>query len=897
MAIEFAVDHKDEVADDAGITQLIGWVTATVETRPGNYRVRDLGGPTPSAIKLLPRKGYLAADGHMYKDETLAAPFRLVANDPAFNLRELTYRFDFDLTTPGGTPVLIPFCRGPAPSMDTTLYLARLMNDLDQPVIEVRTKGYAQDILDITDAALDQLVGNAGNLRTTKLITVGSGGNFATINEALRAASRYAPDYLSTPATWPAIRGRVGVEIRLLSGFVMAEQVFVVQQDLSYVTITSEDAVVTIQRSAITGDNGSSTTAPGINNWRTGCHPAWCAMRNATLPFIKTLFSFDNSGDGYGTVGVMVFEESRAVIFSGCGVKNAGWRGLYVDGATCYARGTIWDGAGYSTGGPDGAAGPDGTRCGIRIANGANVDVRESSAKNCFSGAYITAATAWVISLDASGAGRDTGGTPVVGAEGWGLVCDIAYVMGAGVKANNCTGRGVVVRNGGYCSLDRDTNGNYLSATGCGEYAVRVETGGTLIARSAGLSSMTSHCVSVATSSRAILPGVTATTAAGCGVSASDGSEVVVEGGAITGTGNWGVRLYSSRMHAFGAKIEGTSGDVQLNNGSTLNRNGTTKSDGTTPISCNVVAGEIDPNGTVFGADQRATFRASDSALALSNSTTELVINTAALTTDRNFTLYDSTSFPYKRHTITHGGTGKAIKVYKESGATTLLAILIPGESVRVAPDGSGGWLVLSGGPAASPVDLNRSSLVAGTVYTYTGSSAQTPTLPLAAISKGRPIIIKNLGTSTVTVSRTSPDSIYLDSSSSVTSFVVLPGNSAVLWSDGSEWIATALIAGVRRINTQTGTSYTLPLTDAGGLVTLSNASAVTLTIPQNSTTAFPLGTFIDLAQLGAGQVTVAGSGVTINCTPGAKIAAQYGGARLVKTATDTWLLTGDLSA
>lgn len=157
MAIEFTVDHKDDIADNAGITTLIGWVTATVETKSGNYRVRDLGGPMPSALKLAPRKGYLAADGHMYKDDSLADPFRLVANDPAFNLRELTYRFDFDLTTAIGVPVSIPFCRGPAPSIDTTLYLARLMNDPDQPVIEVRTKGYAKDILDASPFGIDMV--------------------------------------------------------------------------------------------------------------------------------------------------------------------------------------------------------------------------------------------------------------------------------------------------------------------------------------------------------------------------------------------------------------------------------------------------------------------------------------------------------------------------------------------------------------------------------------------------------------------------------------------------------------------------------------------------------------------------------------------------------------------
>lgn len=100
-----------------------------------------------------------------------------------------------------------------------------------------------------------------------------------------------------------------------------------------------------------------------------------------------------------------------------------------------------------------------------------------------------------------------------------------------------------------------------------------------------------------------------------------------------------------------------------------------------------------------------------------------------------------------------------------------------------------------------------------------------------------------------------------------------------------------------RVINTQTGTSYTLVLADAGQLVTLSNASAITLTVPTNASVAFAVGDCIDLAQLGAGQVTIAGAGVTLQSTPGLKISARYGGAKLVKLATDTWLVTGNLSA
>jgi len=99
-------------------------------------------------------------------------------------------------------------------------------------------------------------------------------------------------------------------------------------------------------------------------------------------------------------------------------------------------------------------------------------------------------------------------------------------------------------------------------------------------------------------------------------------------------------------------------------------------------------------------------------------------------------------------------------------------------------------------------------------------------------------------------------------------------------------------------INAQSGTSYTLVIGDASKLVTLSNASAITLTVPANSAVAFPVGTKIDLAQLGAGQVTVAGAGgVTVNATPGLKFVAQYSAATCIKTATDTWLLVGNLEA
>jgi hypothetical protein len=111
---------------------------------------------------------------------------------------------------------------------------------------------------------------------------------------------------------------------------------------------------------------------------------------------------------------------------------------------------------------------------------------------------------------------------------------------------------------------------------------------------------------------------------------------------------------------------------------------------------------------------------------------------------------------------------------------------------------------------------------------------------------------------------------------------------------DSALQIATPLV-----INDQTGTTYTFVLADAGKVVRGSNASAITITIPLDSAVAFAVGTQIAVEQLGAGQISIAPySGVTLNSRSSMrKLSAQYAGAALLKTATDTWWLEGSLSA
>jgi hypothetical protein len=113
-------------------------------------------------------------------------------------------------------------------------------------------------------------------------------------------------------------------------------------------------------------------------------------------------------------------------------------------------------------------------------------------------------------------------------------------------------------------------------------------------------------------------------------------------------------------------------------------------------------------------------------------------------------------------------------------------------------------------------------------------------------------------------------------------------------WYNGTSWFDLSALP--IPINPQTVTTYTLVLADRGKLITASNASAITLTVPTNASVAFPTGTQLSILQTGASQVTVGGAGVTINGTPGLKLRTQWSSATLIKRATDTWALVGDLA-
>ena len=103
---------------------------------------------------------------------------------------------------------------------------------------------------------------------------------------------------------------------------------------------------------------------------------------------------------------------------------------------------------------------------------------------------------------------------------------------------------------------------------------------------------------------------------------------------------------------------------------------------------------------------------------------------------------------------------------------------------------------------------------------------------------------------------------------------------------------------GISGFNAQTGTSYTLVSGDLNKLVTASNASAITVTVPPS---VFSANDVVNLQQIGAGQVTFAqGAGVTISSTGATstapKLRAQFSACSIVCTASNTFTIIGDLS-
>ena len=269
-------------------------------------------------------------------------------------------------------------------------------------------------------------------LTSNLTVTVGSGGDFPTINAALaHVVSTYYPIYLST-AMVPR------VTIQLLSGFVMAEQVLVESLDLSWITITGVDAETVINRSALT------------TNWGTG-YPAFGATNGGFLPIIGQLFNMNTSGTASDRHGILAFSNSRAIVLGGCGVKNAGTHGIFaVCGSTINAYGANASGAGTY---------------GIFASNGSTINAQDADA----SGADTYGICAY------RGSTINAGGADASGAGSYGILADRSSTINA--EFANASGAGI---HGIYAANGSLINAIGADASGAGTHGIYVY-GGSLI--------------------------------------------------------------------------------------------------------------------------------------------------------------------------------------------------------------------------------------------------------------------------------------------------------------------------------------------------------------------------------------------------------------------------------
>ena len=175
-----------------------------------------------------------------------------------------------------------------------------------------------------------------------------------------------------------------------------------------------------------------------------------------------------------------------------------------------------------------------------------------------------------------------------------------------------------------------------------------------------------------------------------------------------------------------------------------------------------------------------------------------------------------------------------------------------------------------------------------------TGYAVATLVANIEGSVTGGNIVIADAGT---IGSASDTDAIAIASNGVVTfsQVPVLPNDTIETADIQDNAVTPAKIAGA--VNAQTGTTYTLVLTDAFKTVTSSNGSAQTVTIPLNSSVAFATGDRIDIVMLGSGTTSVTGaSGVTLNGVNGGTgaISAQFAAVSCLKIATDTWILMGN---
>lgn len=197
-----------------------------------------------------------------------------------------------------------------------------------------------------------------GTYTENATITVGASGDFPTLNEAFAEITKKYPAYK---------QGGLAINLKILSGTTIHEQIAVQKADFSYVTITAEDSVVPVNVDGFTnqGLNAHDLRTPNVGAFIGG-------ENGAGLPCIGCLFQLTQNTNNLAVVGYFANRSSKGVVLSG-----AGFDGFY-DGCISNNESSITIREGIAR---------NCTRWGVHARHNGEVSARSAVLTGCGTGA------------------------------------------------------------------------------------------------------------------------------------------------------------------------------------------------------------------------------------------------------------------------------------------------------------------------------------------------------------------------------------------------------------------------------------------------------------------------------------------------------------------------------